>query len=108
MLVDVAWTGGLSEARRVAELAGTYHLPFAPHDCTGPVTALANLHLALPMPNCIAVEVVRGFLDGYYREVLDARSSSATARPPCRPARASAPPCSPTSPTAHGDVRSVR
>jgi L-alanine-DL-glutamate epimerase-like enolase superfamily enzyme len=71
VLVDVAWTGGLSEARRVAELAGTYHLPFSPHDCTGPVTALANLHLALSMPNCIATEVVRGFLDGYYEEVLD-------------------------------------
>ena len=30
----------------------TYHLPFAPHDCTGPVTALANLHLAISQPNC--------------------------------------------------------
>jgi galactonate dehydratase len=71
VLVDVAWTGGLTEARRIAELAETYHLPFAPHDCTGPVTALANLHLALSMPNCMAIEVVRGFVEGYYRDVLD-------------------------------------
>jgi len=71
LLVDLAWTGGLSEARRIAELAATYHLPFAPHDCTGPVTALANLHLATSQPNCLGVEVVRGFIDGYYREVLD-------------------------------------
>ncbi|MCU1495025.1 MAG: hypothetical protein JWO62_2789 [Acidimicrobiaceae bacterium] len=71
VLVDVAWTGGLSEARRIAELAETYHLPFTPHDCTGPVTALANLHLARAMPNCLAVEVVRGFLEGFYRDVLD-------------------------------------
>ena len=35
VLVDVAWTGGITEARRVAELASTYHLSFAPHDCTG-------------------------------------------------------------------------
>jgi len=56
VLVDVAWTGGLSEAKRVAELASTYHLSFAPHDCTGPVTALANLHLAIAQPNCIGVE----------------------------------------------------
>lgn len=27
VLVDVAWTGGLSEAKRIAELAETYHLP---------------------------------------------------------------------------------
>lgn len=71
VLVDVAWTGGLTEARRIAELAETYHLPFAPHDCTGPVTALANLHLAMSMPNCMAIEVVRGFVTGYYRDVLD-------------------------------------
>jgi L-alanine-DL-glutamate epimerase-like enolase superfamily enzyme len=67
----VAWTGGLSEARRISELAETYHLPFAPHDCTGPVTAMANIHLAHAMANCMAVEVVRGFVAGYYLDVLD-------------------------------------
>jgi galactonate dehydratase len=71
VLADVAWTGGITEARRIAELAAAHHLPFAPHDCTGPVTALANVHLAAAMPNCLTVEVVRGFIDGYYREVLD-------------------------------------
>jgi galactonate dehydratase len=71
VLVDVAWTGGITEARRVADMASTYHLSFAPHDCTGPVTALANLHLATAQPNSLGVEVVRGFVEGYYREVLD-------------------------------------
>ena len=71
ILIDVAWTGGITEARRIAELAGTYHLSFAPHDCTGPVTALANIHLAASQPNCIALEVVRGFIEGYYQDVLD-------------------------------------
>lgn len=72
VLIDVAWTGGLSEARRIAELAETYHLPVAPHDCTGPVTAMANVHLAHALTNCMAVEVVRGFVAGYYLDVLDA------------------------------------
>ena len=71
LLVDVAWTGGITEARRIAELASTYNMPFAPHDCTGPITALANLHLAIAQPNCLGIEVVRGFIDGYYRDVLD-------------------------------------
>jgi L-alanine-DL-glutamate epimerase-like enolase superfamily enzyme len=35
------------------------------------VTALANLHLAMSMPNCMAIEVVRGFVAGYYCDVLD-------------------------------------
>ena len=85
VLVDVAWTGGLSEAKRVADLAATYHLSFAPHDCTGPVTALANLHLAIAQPNCIGVEVVRGFVDGYYRQVLDPLALRPW--PPRRPGR---------------------
>ena len=91
VLVDVAWTGGITEARRIAELAGTYHLPFAPHDCTGPVTVLANLHLAAAMPNCLAVEVVRGFIDGYYREVLDQPLSVDHGTVTAPPARASVP-----------------
>lgn len=71
LMVDVAWTGGITEGRRIAELADTHQLPFAPHDCTGPVTALANLHLAISQPNCITTEVVRGFAGGYYEEVID-------------------------------------
>ena len=49
-------------------------LPFTlrPPRLYGPVTALANLHLATSQPNSLGVEVVRGFIDGYYREVLDA------------------------------------
>lgn len=71
IIIDLAWTGGITEARRIAELASTYHLPFTLHDCTGPVTALANVHLGMSQPNALAVEVVRGFVNGYYREVLD-------------------------------------
>jgi galactonate dehydratase len=40
--VDVGWTGGLTEARKVATLADAYGVPVAPHDCTGPV-ALGEL-----------------------------------------------------------------
>jgi galactonate dehydratase len=72
VMLDVAWTGGLTEARRIADLADTYHLPIAPHDCTGPVTVLANLHLGVAAPNTMITEVVRGFLTGYYADVLDA------------------------------------
>jgi L-alanine-DL-glutamate epimerase-like enolase superfamily enzyme len=42
---------------------------------TGPVQscgATANIHLAHALANCMAVEVVRGFVAGYYLDVLDA------------------------------------
>jgi hypothetical protein len=35
------------------------------------MTALANFHLATAPPNSLGVEVVRGFVEGYYRGVLD-------------------------------------
>ncbi len=87
VMLDVAWTGGLTEARRIADLADTYHLPIAPHDCTGPITVLANLHLGVAAPNTMITEVVRGFLTGYYAEVLDAPLPVAGGygRPPQRP-----------------------
>jgi L-alanine-DL-glutamate epimerase-like enolase superfamily enzyme len=33
---------------------------------------MANIHLAHALTNCMAVEVVRGFVAGYYLDVLDA------------------------------------
>lgn len=71
IMMDLAWTGGITEGRRIADLADAFHLPFAPHDCTGPVTAFANLHLCMAAPNAMITEVVRGFIDGYYLDVVD-------------------------------------
>jgi L-alanine-DL-glutamate epimerase-like enolase superfamily enzyme len=70
VMPDVIWTGGLSEAVKIATLADTHHLPIAPHDCTGPVNLFACLHLCAAMPNALIMETVRGFCEGYYREVV--------------------------------------
>ena len=37
IMLDLAWCGGISEARKIAAMAEAWHLPVAPHDCTGPV-----------------------------------------------------------------------
>jgi galactonate dehydratase len=70
VMVDVVWTGGFSEARRIADLAETYHLPVVPHDCTGPFAFAASLQLCAHAPNAKIMEVVRGFQTGWYRDVL--------------------------------------
>ena len=70
VMPDVIWTGGLSEAVKIAMLADTHHLAIAPHDCTGPVNLFACLHLCAAMPNAMIMETVRGFCEGYYREVI--------------------------------------
>lgn len=70
VMLDVSWVGGLSEARKIASLAETWHRPIAPHDCTGPVVLIASLALALSAPNAIFQEVVRAYYTGWYREIV--------------------------------------
>jgi galactonate dehydratase len=69
--VDVQWTGGLTEARKVATLADTYGIPIAPHDCTGPVSFAACCHLVLSQPNGLVQETVRAFLRTWYGELVE-------------------------------------
>lgn len=70
VMPDLSWVGGLSEARKVAAMAETHHLPIAPHDCTGPVTYVASVHLALNAPNTLVQESVRAFYTGWYQELV--------------------------------------
>jgi galactonate dehydratase len=70
VMTDVIWTGGLTESLKVAALAETHHLPVAPHDCTGPVNLFACLQLCAAIPNAMIMETVRGFCEGYYRDIV--------------------------------------
>ena len=68
---DVQWTGGLTEARKIAVLADTFGVPVAPHDCTGPVTFAACAHLVMSQPNGLIQETVRAFLRTWYGELVE-------------------------------------
>jgi galactonate dehydratase len=70
VMLDLAWCGGLSEGRKIAALAQAHARPLAPHDCTGPVTLWAGLHLALHAPSAIFQEVVRATLATWYRDLV--------------------------------------
>jgi L-alanine-DL-glutamate epimerase-like enolase superfamily enzyme len=70
VMFDLAWCGGLTEGRKIAALAESHAKPLAPHDCTGPVTLMAGLHLALHAPTAIFQEVVRAYLSTWYRELV--------------------------------------
>jgi len=69
--VDVQWTGGITEARKVASLADTFGVPVAPHDCTGPVTFAACCHVVMSQPNGMIQETVRAFLRTWYGELVE-------------------------------------
>lgn len=68
--VDIQWTGGLTEARKVATLADAYGVPIAPHDCTGPATLAACVHLVTSQPNGLIQETVRAFLRTWYDQLV--------------------------------------
>jgi galactonate dehydratase len=70
VMLDLAWCGGLSEARKIAAIAESHRRALAPHDCTGPITLMAGLHLALHASTAIYQEVVRATLSTWYQDLV--------------------------------------
>lgn len=70
VMVDLCWTSGLTEGRKIASLAEAHHKPFAPHDCIGPVGFAAAVHMSLSQPNTLIQELVRAFYSGWYKELV--------------------------------------
>jgi L-alanine-DL-glutamate epimerase-like enolase superfamily enzyme len=71
VLSDATWCGGVTEARRVAELAALYALPFGLHDCSGPVNLAVGVHVSMSVENAFMQEIVRAYYRGWYQEVVD-------------------------------------
>jgi L-alanine-DL-glutamate epimerase-like enolase superfamily enzyme len=84
IMLDLSWVGGLSEAKKIATMAEAYHVPIAPHDCTGPVVLTASTHLSINATNAMVQESVRAFYTGWYRELVTALPdiSKGTIAPP--------------------------
>jgi L-alanine-DL-glutamate epimerase-like enolase superfamily enzyme len=71
IMIDLAWCGGLSEARKIANLAEASELPVTLHDCTGPIVFAASCALSATLPNVNYQEAVRAYFTGWYTEVVD-------------------------------------
>jgi L-alanine-DL-glutamate epimerase-like enolase superfamily enzyme len=69
-MFDVGWVGGLSEAKKVANMAEAHHIPVAPHDCTGPITYVADVHLDFAITNVYVQETVRAYIHGWYSRLV--------------------------------------
>ena len=70
VMVDPTWAGGITESRKIVTLAESFGLPVAMHDCTGPFTFLAGIHLSLSAPNAIYQEHVRAYVRGWFNELV--------------------------------------
>jgi len=70
VMIDPTWAGGITECKKVCALAETYKRPVAMHDCTGPLTLYAGIHLAINAPNAVYQETVRAYLRVNYPELV--------------------------------------
>lgn len=57
---DLAHAGGISECRRIAAMAETYDVAFAPHCPIGPLALASCLHVAAATPNFVIQEMSLG------------------------------------------------
>ena len=71
VMIDPTWVGGISETARIAHLAETYNVPVSMHDCTGPLTWFAGLHVGAAVANACYQETVRAQIQTVYRELID-------------------------------------
>ena len=69
VMPDIAWTGGISEVRRIASQAETYFIRFSPHDALGPVMVAASLHVDTTAPNLYRQECVHEFFEDYAKVI---------------------------------------
>jgi galactonate dehydratase len=53
---DFQKAGGLSEGRKIANLAQTYYLPVAPHCVVSPIGMMSTAHLCASIPNFLVCE----------------------------------------------------
>src|SRR5579872_134391 len=53
---DLQKTGGLLEARKIADMAHTYYVPVAPHAVTSPIGMMATAQVCAAIPNFLAQE----------------------------------------------------
>jgi L-alanine-DL-glutamate epimerase-like enolase superfamily enzyme len=56
IMPDIPKCGGLSECRKIANLAELYYIPFAPHNVSSPIGTMASAHVCATVPNFLVLE----------------------------------------------------
>jgi galactonate dehydratase len=51
LMPDITRCGGISELRKIANLAEVYNVPVAPHNPNGPISTIASAHTMATVPN---------------------------------------------------------
>lgn len=57
-MYDLTWCGGISEGKKISDMANTYYIPTMMHTSGGPILWYASAHLAAAVTNLFYVESV--------------------------------------------------
>ena len=71
VMIDPTWVGGISETVRLAHLAQAFNVPATMHDCSGPLTLMAGIHVNAAVPGCCFQETCRAQILTVYKEFID-------------------------------------
>ncbi len=71
IMIDPTWVGGISQTLKIADLAQSYNVPVVMHDCTGPLTLLAGIHVGIARANVAWQETLRSYLRMMYPRLVD-------------------------------------
>ena len=70
IMPDIPKCGGLSECRKIANMAETYYMPFAPHNVSSPIGTMASAHVCATVPNFLVLEF-HWFHRDYWQTITD-------------------------------------
>jgi len=51
LMFDICWCGGVTEAKKMCDMADAYHIPGSPHTCGGPLLYVSSAHLCTAIQN---------------------------------------------------------
>jgi len=70
-MFDVTWCGGITSAKKIADLADAFFIPIAPHTYGGPILWYASLHVAAAVENLYILESGYDFYNGVFPDYLN-------------------------------------
>jgi galactonate dehydratase len=67
IMPDICLAGGITEMRKIANMAEAYHIPFSPHDAMGSLQIVSGAQLCMTLPNFYRLEHSMGRIASYNR-----------------------------------------
>jgi galactonate dehydratase len=58
---DLIYCGGFLETKKIAVIAEAHYVSVAPHNCSGPLATLINVHLCANIPNFLILETFEDY-----------------------------------------------